>query len=369
MKNLLSILLVLALCLGLASTAMAAYPGAKEEFDEHYELDGYVKLMRESFHLLKPASGGETGYSVTEKRSLYNIAGADSVFTATNTNTDDDSVLTVCYYAYRNCEDYDGGATGWDSLSVERYIMHTDGNETHWCSDKVTHAGCKELEMAYGDSVSFSLPLSQGEGGSKYIYKLMVKQYYPAMEKSWMFTAWILVEDETATGFKDVKPGDYFYEPVIWAVENGVTDGMSDTEFSPGILCTNAHILTFLWRANGSPETVGRNSLRDVKASDWYYQSAQWARSTGLISGSTMSPTEPCTRASTVMYLWQAAGSPRVNTRTSFTDVPADADYAMAVAWAVENGITDGMSENEFSHDTTCTRGQIVTFLHRAYAQ
>lgn len=136
--------------------------------------------------------------------------------------------------------------------------------------------------------------------------------------------------------FTDVPADAYYAAPVAWAVEKSVTTGTSDTTFSPNENCTNADILTYLRRAYGKP-----------------------------VEGSSVEPSKPCTRASTVMYLWQAAGSPEVSAELSFTDVPANAAYAQAVAWAVKNGITTGTSATTFSPDAICTRGQIVTFLYR----
>lgn len=170
------------------------------------------------------------------------------------------------------------------------------------------------------------------------------------------------------TGFSDVKSGDWFYEPVQWAVKEGVTNGTSLTTFSPNQDCTVAHILTFLWRANGSPEAEGDNPFTDVKADDWFYGAALWAQEQGMVTGDTFNPNTPCTRSMAVKYLWQAAGSPSAKA-ASFTDVPAGADYAQAVNWAVEKGITNGTSLTTFSPSEVCTRGHIVTFLYRDLAK
>ena len=169
-------------------------------------------------------------------------------------------------------------------------------------------------------------------------------------------------------GFSDVSETDYYAQSVLWAVEKGITTGTSDTTFSPDITCTTAQILTFLWRASGSPAVTADNSLTDVKQSDYYYQAAQWAKSLGMIDGPALSPDTPCTRASTILFMWQAAGCPDATTEVSFTDIPAGSDYAMAVAWAVEKDVTSGTSATTFSPDMTCTRAQIVTLLYRAAA-
>ncbi len=170
----------------------------------------------------------------------------------------------------------------------------------------------------------------------------------------------------TVGGFTDVKESDYFADAVLWAVEKNITSGTSKTVFSPGATCNKAQILTFLWRANGSPEPAETNPFIDIKTADYFYKAALWAAEKGLVFGSTFGANTDCTRAMTMEYMWKVAGSPAPAGKADFTDVPADADYAQAVAWAVENEITSGTGGSNFSPAATCTRGQIVTFLHRA---
>ena len=167
-------------------------------------------------------------------------------------------------------------------------------------------------------------------------------------------------------GFTDVKSSDYFADAVLWAVEKNITSGTSKTTFSPNNTCSNAEILTFLWCTNGSPEPTAANPFADVKTTDYFYKAALWAAEKGLVSGSTFGANTDCTRAMTMKYMWKAAGSPAPAGKADFTDVPGNADYAQAVAWAVENNITSGTGGSNFSPAATCTRGQIVTFLHRA---
>ena len=170
----------------------------------------------------------------------------------------------------------------------------------------------------------------------------------------------------TIGGFTDVKETDYFANPVLWAVEKGVTSGTSATTFSPNSTCSNAQILTFLWRAYGSSEVGANNSFTDVKESDYYYKAAQWAKERGLVTGTALEPNIKCTRAMTMEYLWKLAGKPTPSAGASFSDVSSNAPYAQAVAWAVEKGVTSGVGGGRFSPDSTCTRGQIVTFLYQA---
>lgn len=173
--------------------------------------------------------------------------------------------------------------------------------------------------------------------------------------------------EPAAPSFNDVAETDYFFESVKWAVEKGITDGTTDTTFSPAQTCSTAHILTFLWRAVGSPEVSIDNPFGDISGSEYYYKPALWAYENGLVSGNAFNGSSDCTRSMTVTYLWKLAGKPEA-APASFSDVAANDEYAEAVAWAVAEGITDGTSDTTFSPAQTCTRGQIVTFLWRNLA-
>ena len=170
-------------------------------------------------------------------------------------------------------------------------------------------------------------------------------------------------------GFNDVKPGDYFYDAVNWAVEKGITTGTSATTFSPNASCTRAQIVTFLWRASGSPEPkTASNPFTDVAANAYYCKAVLWAVENGITTGTsatTFSPGAPCTRAQGVTFLWRANGRKAASAAASFTDVASDAYYAPAVAWAAEQNVTSGVGNGLFSSDTTCTRAQIVSMLYR----
>lgn len=173
-------------------------------------------------------------------------------------------------------------------------------------------------------------------------------------------------EKPAANPFTDVAETAYYYEAVLWAVENNITTGKTETTFVPGETCTTAHILTFLWRANGSPEpTITENPFTDVKETDYFYKAALWAAEKELVSGNVFTPSAPCTRGQTMLYLYLLAGSPDAELST-FSDVPTDSVYSKAISWAVTQGITTGKTETTFAPDEICTRGHIVTFLYRA---
>ena len=171
--------------------------------------------------------------------------------------------------------------------------------------------------------------------------------------------------------FVDVNENAYYYDAVLWAVEKGITGGTTAATFSPDEACTRAQMVTFLWRAAGSPVVNYAMSFTDVPADAYYAEAVRWAVSQGITAGtsaSTFDPNATVTRGQTVTFLWRAAGSPVV-AGDSFADVAADAYYAPAVAWAVREGITAGVGAETFAPSADCTRGQIVTFLYRDMAK
>ena len=170
--------------------------------------------------------------------------------------------------------------------------------------------------------------------------------------------------------FVDVPAGYYYEDAVIWAVEQGITKGTSDTMFSPDATCTRAQAVTFLWRAAGSPAAKsGAMPFADVKAGSYYYDAVLWAVEQGITKGTSdtmFSPDATCTRAQIVTFLWRANGSPAVSGNSAFTDVASDAYYAAAVTWAEKNDITGGIGGGLFGSNNNCTRAQIVTFIYRS---
>ena len=171
-------------------------------------------------------------------------------------------------------------------------------------------------------------------------------------------------ETPAAPKFTDVAATSPFAPAISWAVEKGITNGTTPTTFSPGTTCSTGHILTFLWRSQGSPEPTIANPFKD-EIPGAFQKAAVWAREKGLVSGDTFGSAAPCTRAASVTYMWKLAGSPEAKA-ASFKDVPATSDYAKAISWAVEQGVTKGTGDGStFSPEATCTRGQIVTFLYR----
>ena len=172
-----------------------------------------------------------------------------------------------------------------------------------------------------------------------------------------------------ANEFIDVPTSSYFYEAVMWAVENGVTTGISASRFDPDGICTRAQAVAFLWRAAGSPAPRSRAMpFTDVPAGSYYYYAVLWAVENGITEGTSdtrFSPNATCTRAQIVAFLWRSEKSPAASSRNPFADVKSSAYYADAVLWAVKEDITRGTTNTTFSPDADCTRAQIVTFLWR----
>ena len=193
--------------------------------------------------------------------------------------------------------------------------------------------------------------------GEIVVYSFVNTPYFPA-----------IIGESSKFNFHDVTRFDYFYDAVKWAVDHDITSGTGRFTFSPNAACTRAQTVTFLWRAAGSPRPVSTvNPFTDVHYGDYFYQAVLWAVENGITMGTsatTFSPDATVTRAQVVTFLWRANGQPAA-WNSGFTDVSADAYYAKAVAWAVQNGITTGTGFGVFSPDAACTRAQIVTFLYR----
>lgn len=216
----------------------------------------------------------------------------------------------------------------------------------------IDKTGKQVVPLRYKEITPFQdgVALARNEAGKAFLLKVDDGKQPPVPS---------VPEVPTVSGFTDVKVTDFFADAVKWAVDSGVASGTSKDTFSPERTCTTAEILTLLWRANGSPKAAASAA---VPAGQYYTDAANWAVEKGLTDG--FSADIPATRAATVTYLWKLAGKPAADA-AAFTDVDAGAEYAQAVAWAVEELITAGTGADTFSPDKTCTRGEIVTFLYR----
>ena len=257
-----------------------------------------------------------------------------------------------------------GGGGGGGAVSTYTLTFDTNGGSA---IDKITKDSGTTIDLAAYKPTRAGYTFA-GWFSDKALTKAVTSVKLTA--NTTVYAKWTQNGGTAQNPFVDVKEGAYYYDAVLWAVEQKITSGTSATTFSPDASCTRAQMVTFLWRAAGSPKVEnGKNPFADVKADAYYYDAVLWAVEKGVTSGTsatTFSPDATVTRGQTVTFLYRNAGSPEVSGTMPFTDVEADAYYAKAVQWAVQQKITTGTSETTFSPMSDCTRGQIVTFLYRA---
>ena len=185
-----------------------------------------------------------------------------------------------------------------------------------------------------------------------------------------LYARWI-DENASQNPFTDVPENEYYYEPVLWAVNQGITSGLKPGLFAPEESCTRGQVVTFLWRAKGCPEpTTTTHNFTDLKENEYYYKAVLWAVENGITAGlkpTLFAPDATVTRGQVVTFLHRAEGTPSYSVDNSFTDLKTGEYYYDAVLWAVENGVTSGLKPTLFGPEEPCTRGQVVTFLYRAY--
>ncbi len=257
-----------------------------------------------------------------------------------------------------------GGGGGGGAVSTCTLTFDTNGGSA---IDKITKDSGTTIDLATYKPTRAGYTFA-GWFSDKALTKAVTSVKLTA--NTTVYAKWTQNGGTAQNPFVDVKEGAYYYDAVLWAVEQKITSGTSATTFSPDASCTRAQMVTFLWRAAGSPKVEnGKNPFTDVQADAYYYDAVLWAVEKGVTSGTsatTFSPDATVTRGQTVTFLYRNAGSPEVSGTMPFTDVEADAYYAKAVQWAVQQKITTGTSETTFSPMSDCTRGQIVTFLYRA---
>ena len=267
---------------------------------------------------------------------------------------------------YKNTPTPGGGGGGGGGGAVSTYTLTFDTNGGS-AIDKITKDSGTTIDLAAYKPTRAGYTFA-GWFSDKALTKAVTSVKLTA--NTTVYAKWTQNGGTAQNPFVDVKEGAYYYDAVLWAVEQKITSGTSATTFSPDASCTRAQMVTFLWRAAGSPKVEnGKNPFTDVKADAYYYDAVLWAVEKGVTSGTsatTFSPDATVTRGQTVTFLYRNAGSPEVSGTMPFTDVEADAYYAKAVQWAVQQKITTGTSETTFSPMSDCTRGQIVTFLYRA---
>lgn len=298
------------------------------------------------------------GHAVGATESITPVKGANGIsFTV-------DSLSPFAIGWYKAAASAGGGGGGGGAAAATTYVLtfETNGGSA---MEKATKDSGTTVELASYKPTRTGYTFD-GWFSDKKLMKPVTSVKLTA--DTTVYAKWTQ-NGENKNPFIDVKSGDYFYDAVLWAVEQKITSGTSATTFSPAVSCTRAQMVTFLWRAAGSPKVENvSNPFTDVKLSSYNYDAVLWAVKNGVTSGTsatTFHPDNTVTRGQTVTFLYRNAGSPDVETMGSFSDVAATSYYAQAVAWAVKNGITTGVGNGKFAPDADCTRAQIVTFLYR----
>ena len=309
-----------------------------------------------------------------------------------------DSVTTIGYMAFYGCTSMDSitipaGVTVIEDKALGYYM------DDYWYSSELIryftiygYTGTAAEVYAKENGIDFvaldapqphvhdyigevTEPTCTEQGYTTYICDCgdsFVGEYVAALGHEYENGACIRCGASLENPFTDVPAGSFYEEPVLWAVENNITNGLSATEFGPNATCNRAQVVTFLWRAAGCPEPASSNNpFVDVQSGSFYEAPVLWAVEMGITNGSDASHFNPggvCNRAQVVTFLYRAFESPDVSAEgLPFTDVPAGAWYEAPIAWAVANGITNGISATEFGPNASCNRAQVVTFLYRAY--
>ncbi|MGO5022014.1 S-layer homology domain-containing protein [Lawsonibacter sp. LCP25S3_G6] len=410
-------LLSAALLAGLMCTPAAAVPdltledGIKPIAYQFLDADGQsadYPSVEESFHV--GVNYVKSGTFNTYPVEGYYTIPADASLTLFNQGGVQDCYLTISVVSFEEMDkaqieakyarkiEKQNSLTPDEPVELEEELTYYVYSETDWGGKYLLDDGTwvngasnpqNILKVEERGSHTFSLP----DAVEGQMYRVDFQAHYPKSKKPDYYYFWrfyVKIDSQAQSGsesteesggqtepqepeqpaaFSDVAANAWYAKSVAWAVEQGVTSGTGSNTFSPKKTCTTAEILTFLWRAAGSPQpTTTDNPFSDVAEDAWYRTPALWAYEQGLVSGPQLSGDTPCTRANTMVFLWKLAGAPEMDA-PAFSDVDPDADYAQAVAWAVQEGITSGTGEAAFSPEAICDRSQIVTFLYQNFGK
>ena len=271
---------------------------------------------------------------------------------------------------YRNTTVYAHWRVGGSTQSTYTILLVTNGGIINLLSGNIslttgTNGRLSSLPIPTRTGYTFDGWYTSSTGGTK------VTTSYAFTGNATIYAHWV---EKTDGGFLDITESDFYYQAVIWAVERGIANGTEKNRFSPYGGCTRGAVVTFLWRAEGSPEPQGSsNPFVDVKSGAYYYKAVLWSVEKGITKGTDtthFSPDETCTIGQIVTFLWRSEKEPKpTGTGNPFADVNTSDYFFNAVLWAVSKGITKGTDATHFSPSDTCTRGQVVTFLYRDKTQ
>ena len=377
------------------------------EFDSNIEIH-YWSSGWWGYNLAKASTLANNGHGmINTNGDYYYILGKDDRFTTGSTTTHDPNLYTACEgfdvtsfmdgstieepvgATFCVWADYPGAETEQEVAANIRLVLRAmalqmdglslDGMDTSVVAGGFNEDGTineSEAPHEHEYQAVVTEPTCTEGGYTTYTCECgesYVADYTDALGHDWSGLGCTRCDATRENPFVDVAESDFFYESVLWAVEENITTGVDDTHFGPLTACNRAQVVTFLWRVAGSPEPTANtsNPFVDVPENAFYYDAVLWAVEAGITTGISpdhFNPTGQCNRAQVVTFLWRAMGEPEAtNTENPFSDVPAGAFYYGAVAWAVENGITTGMGDGTFAPLEICNRAQVVTFLYRAY--
>ena len=323
------------------------------ELSESYMVDGLRYQPRQS---------GSTNGTITQYEILVSIDG-ENFYPVTDGN-------------WANNTDWKGADFDAVQAKIVRLVAvdaTTDNNYVFASAAEIRLTGEKNDVHEHSYAAEVTAPTCTTGGFTTYTCACgdsYISDETPALGHEWNGTSCIRCDATRNNPFVDVPEESWFINPVLWAVEKGITSGVDDTHFGPNAACTRAQVVTFLWAAEGKPEPVSTvNPFVDVKEGDWFFKAVLWAKENDITSGlddTHFGSNQTCTREQVVTFLWAANGKPASSAAVSFSDVPAGAWFHAPVAWAVENKITSGMGDGTFGVGQTCNRAQVVTFLYAA---
>ena len=259
--------------------------------------------------------------------------------------------------------------------SVTKPTCTQQGYTTHTCSCGDSYVDSYISALGHDHAAAVTAPTCTEQGYTTHTCTRCadryIDSYTSALDHEYRDYRCIRCSALQPTPFVDVEYGGYYHIPVLWAVENGIVFGATKTEFEPHTTASRAQVVTFLWRAAGKPDpTSSRNPFTDVKTSEYYYKAVLWAVEKGItfgVSDTEFAPNDKCSRSQVISFLWRYKGKPAAAYNDAFSDVPAQEWYATPISWALEKGITYGISDTEFGVHEPCSRAQIVTFLYRTF--
>lgn len=355
------------------------------------KMDDYAEEPEESMYKYWYAPWTELDVkSVVIKEGVTNIGAGAFASTKISDISIPNTVTDIGIVAFLECENMQTitipgsvkniGSAAFQQSGIKSVVLPNGLKSINYCM----FLGCRDLESVTIPGTVTSVGWRAFDicnnlknvyfGGSQAQWRSVnVEEYNDVLGKAAMHYDYRYPDTPTpvtpATGFVDVASDAFYANAVKWAVENGITTGVGNNRFDPNGQCTRGQVVTFLWRAAGKPTVSANVSFSDVQPGAFYYEAVKWAVANGIttgVGGNRFAPNDTCTRGQVVTFLHRAKNSPSVSSVSSFTDVPATAFYYNAVNWAVENGITSGVGNNRFAPNDTCTRGQVVTFLYRA---